>query len=173
MLSICQWMGFTNPKGFGRKIIMTYQPEMRCGGLRMDVNGWIWRQQPCHFKVCGYKAPSLTQHEGQMKQREGRMEMCCIAISEWVCLLKKRAQENWVLNVCWQNVKPASLNYRTGDRHVLFSWTLFLHVNKQISSIHYQSQQLKDVCVCVCVGVYSAVLCLWIQHLEAMLQFQI
>lgn len=50
-------------------------------------------------------------------------------MSEWVCWLKERAQENWVLNVCWQNVKPASLDYRTGDENTLFS----SHVNKHIS----------------------------------------
>ena len=50
-------------------------------------------------------------------------------MSEWAGWLKERAQENWVLNVCWQNVKPASLNYRTGDKNPLFS----AHVNKHIS----------------------------------------
>lgn len=59
---------------------------------------------------------------------------------------KNGAQENWVLNVCWQNVKPASLNYRTGERHVLFSRALSLHVNKQISSNSLLIIALKDVC---------------------------
>lgn len=34
---------------------------------------------------------------------------------------------------CWQDVKPASLNRSTGDRH--FSGAVSFHVNKQMSSI--------------------------------------
>lgn len=165
MLSISQCSGIYKhpPKGFGRKSYWHISHKMHCGGLRVAVNDWMRQQWPWHLKVWEHKALTLTQHERQTRQCEGSYGNV-LHCYKWVGVLikKKGAQENWELNVCWQNVKSASLNYRSGDRHVLFSWALSLHVNKQISSNSLSSMAVERyLCVCVCWGLLYIIMSLY------------